>query len=296
LPETRGELYAEYVRRLIKSWEQQREIRLDHRGERVLTVGDLEGEAAFQAVLHGFHYLGWRLHLLYYGGKAEQEPDRDHLTEALADYLSQRHADLLREQAAKPVAEAIVDFWLEAGILDRWATEHNTFFTFRHLTFQEYAAGVRLAQAWQADPRATWRWLKPCLHLPTWREPLLLMSSKLSQSERSSLVRHLLHLRRPLLQTFYPAHNLYEGTLHRGLRLTAAVLGEEQPVEAGLAQQVVRWLGRLHRRSIWRKSDVFLPGWLGNSCTRFLRNVFAFPARLWGTQPRRWAIASGVCA
>jgi len=244
LPETqtRGALYGEYVHRLFKAWETKRQHYLDpQKGERVLRIGELNGDAAYQVALRGFYYLGWRLHLLYYGGKSEDEPDKAHLTNRLAAYLTQRHPDLLKGEKVEDIAADIIDFWQEAGLLDTWEAEGRAFLTFRHLTFQEYAAAQILAESWQTDQKATWQWLKPRLHLPVWREVFILLGHSLPLVQSKYFVKNILR-----------ARSLYERHLRLDLRLAAAVVAGGALVEEKLAQKVMRQLVQLGRSPTYR--------------------------------------------
>ena len=72
------------------------------------------------------HYLGWRLHLLSYGGWATQPADEASLTTELAAYLltrpgsGQAKTGLVEPEQAEAMAKEIVYFWQTAGLLERW--------------------------------------------------------------------------------------------------------------------------------------------------------------------------------
>lgn len=245
LPASRAELYRQYVKKLlIEHWEKQRSLFRDERERPIHQLGHLTQVEAETMLWDGYVRLGWHLHRLYYAGRPDMIPTQEAVQAQLALDVKQMGQDHPANLAA-----GIVSFWQEAGLLDNQPVDKSTcFLTFRHFTFQEYAAALCLVNAWQADPKATWKWLKPRLHIPTWREPLLLMSSELTESKRNTLVRCLLRMRHPL-RFIYPAHNLYEGTLHRNSRLAAAIISEGLPVNSSLVAKIVRrigWLSRSH--------------------------------------------------
>jgi HEAT repeat protein len=241
LPATRGALYDRYVSRLWAGWEQQRQHYVDpRRGERRLYIGGLEGEAAYQAARQGLYYLGWRLHLLYYGGRVAGQPDRADLIAYLAGCLKRRHPAWLAGSAPEALAADILDFWRQAGLLEEWQAAGQTFFALRHLTFQEYAAAQALAGWWQADPGGAWAFVRPRLHLPAWREVLILLGHGLppEQSER-------------LLKRVWGAGSPYEWELRRDLRLAAAMVAGGAPASDRLARRVMSRLVGLGRSAAW---------------------------------------------
>ncbi|MCI0397430.1 MAG: HEAT repeat domain-containing protein, partial [Chloroflexi bacterium] len=234
LPQHRAALYARYVAEL-QAWEVQRLSQASGAPEYVFRLGSVEGEAARRPATEGLYYLGWALHLHYYGGRGEAAPGPEVLIEQLAGYLQQDGYSQPGELAA-----AVLDFWQKAGLVDGWQLEGHSFLAFRHLTFQEYAAAWGLQRAWQRDRKRTWRFLRPRLHHPAWREPILLWSSLLAAPDLNWLVHR---LRRGVSRD--------ERTLHRDLRLTAAILGESQAADDRGAQQIINllvWLGRGHKQ------------------------------------------------
>lgn len=72
LPSQRAELYRQYVEELLDSWEAYRHPPSGPEGKPAFTLGPLEGDTARRAALEGFYYLGWYLHLAYYGGHKER--------------------------------------------------------------------------------------------------------------------------------------------------------------------------------------------------------------------------------
>jgi hypothetical protein len=230
LPERRTELYRQYVDKLLASWETRRSLQRDPEGQPLFSLAGLSGNAARQAARHGFYYLGWRLHLAYYGGQAQTPPDQTTLTADLAVYLGHKQPGSTTDER-EALAAAVIQFWLSAGILDEWRLERQTFLAFRHMTFQEYAAAISLAEAWAAKPDLTWTFLRPRLHLEPWREPILMLAGLLPEADCQTLVRHL--LRRP---------STYERVLHCDLRLAAAIMAEGVQLSDKLVCQIIHRL------------------------------------------------------
>ncbi len=149
MPVTRAELYRQYIRELLLTWEYRRRPKAGVEGRPALRLGPLEGEEAKQAALEGLLWLGWRLHLTYYGGQVQELPEREVLVDYLAGLLCPRWG--LSGGEAKTVAEAVLAFWEEAGLLAHWRLGGRDYLAFRHLTFQEYAAARTLADLWEKD-------------------------------------------------------------------------------------------------------------------------------------------------
>ncbi len=141
LPATRAGVYEAHLKELLLTWEARRR----EQSGLGLSLGSLEGEAARRAALAGVYLLGWRLHWLYFGGQGEDMPTWEELEDALAWYLPW----LLPEDGLRNLAADIMAFWKQAGLFVYWHLEGKDFLAFRYLTFQEYAAAVRvLADLW----------------------------------------------------------------------------------------------------------------------------------------------------
>ncbi len=214
LPENRSELYQKYVDYIVENWEHYREGKEREEEERILAIRYprigklLLGEPAIKAVKQGFIYLGWQLHLLYYGSETNPEPEKEYLINALANYLSRYYPEFIGDHDPIIVAEAIINFWLEAGLLDIWETNNKTYFTFRHLTFQEYAVAKYLHQKWQFNSDDTWQQIKPHLYHNVWREPLLLLAGLMEEEPLQNFINRLLQASKPFKhpEDFFEAH------------------------------------------------------------------------------------------
>ncbi|MDW8293545.1 MAG: NACHT domain-containing protein, partial [Anaerolineae bacterium] len=125
-------------------------------------------------------------------------------------------------------------------------------YLFAHQTVREYLVAQHLKRAWALHPRRTLRFLKPRLHLPAWREPLLLLAASLTKEEAKRLAAYGLKARSP-----------YESHLCRDLRVALELVaatglmwedvdGLRPRVEQALVQapmqtrvKIVRALGEL---------------------------------------------------
>ena len=85
-------------------------------------------------------------------------------------------------------------------------------YSFLHQTWQEYFVAQRLVVAWYNDNNITWRFLRPRLHLPSWREPLHLFVSLLEPKES-----------RKVINMVRRAHSPYERQFRRDIRLSVSL-------------------------------------------------------------------------
>ena len=120
------------------------------------------------------------------------------------------------------------------GLLAVYGYERGDLVAFSHQTFQEYFAARRLKGAWDDDPERAWRFLRPRLHHPAWREPTLLLAGMLGKTEATDLVRRILRVCSP-----------YERELHRDLLLAAVLLRDGVLVATDVAGRVADLLTQL---------------------------------------------------
>jgi HEAT repeat protein len=160
--------------------------------------------------LQALEALAWHLHL----GGGNEEAD---LLQALQRFGLARDetaaADLLRRLREQSGLLARLPQSEEGKVRLRYA--------FSHQTLREYFVALRLQRAWKQDARRTWRFLKPRLHLPEWREPLALLVSALPEGEALRLLNGILRARSP-----------EERFLRRDLFLAAELAGESGHAEA----------------------------------------------------------------
>ncbi|MFZ8842411.1 HEAT repeat domain-containing protein, partial [Thermoflexus sp.] len=170
------------------------------------------------------------------GAKEEEKPRFLEALQALAWHLhtggGNEEADLLRAlQRFGPAqdgaeAEGLLRRLREqTGLLARLSeaedgkARHR--YVFSHQTLREYFVALRLKEAWERDARRAWRFLRPRLHLPDWREPLALLVGSLPEPKALRLLGWILHARSP-----------EEDFLRRDLFLAAALAAESGHAKA----------------------------------------------------------------
>jgi HEAT repeat protein len=250
LPTQRAELYRRYVEELLDSWEAQRRPVGGADGQPAFKLGRLTGEDARQAALRGLYRTGWYLHLAYNDAMPGYEPTAAGIIAYLGPFLQTEWGCTSGE--ARSIAQTILSFWVEAGLLDTWRVEKAEYLAFRHLTFQEYAAAWGLRKAYRQNTKQAWRFVRPRLHHYAWREPLLLLSTMLEQKHVDTLIRRLVR-----------GTSRYEHDLLRDLRLATAMM-EEVAVLSPKTEQV--WWYRVDR--IIHETDQYL--WLPHSVIALL--------------------------
>ena len=170
------------------------------------------------------------------GAKEEEKPRFLEALQALAWHLhtggGNEEADLLRAlqrfglaQEATEAEGLLRRLREQTGLLARLSeaedgkARHR--YVFSHQTLREYFVALRLKEAWERDARRAWRFLRPRLHLPDWREPLALLVGSLPEPEALRLLEWILHARSP-----------EEDFLRRDLFLAAALAAESGHAKA----------------------------------------------------------------
>lgn len=183
LPTHRADLYHYFISKLLDRWERTRPA--------IFAFEALGGdrEEARYAVLDGFQYLGWRMHLIYFSNQQSSVPNRDTLMKDLEDYWGDQYPN------AWNLANDVIDFWMTAGLFEVWhlkspqTRKSEEFLTFRHLTFQEYAVAEYLLKEWGQTPEETWQFVNTQFHHYAWREVILLMAGRMDIGLVNDLVR-----------------------------------------------------------------------------------------------------------
>ncbi|RMI00533.1 MAG: hypothetical protein D6681_11240, partial [Calditrichaeota bacterium] len=157
---------------------------------------------------------------LHTGGKNDAQTVETVLREGAKKLLSDRQP--VSENDLPPLLPIVNR---QMGLLVRVGEGYR----FSHQTFQEYGAAGYLAQAWRKNRVGCWRFLQPRLHLPEWREPILLLGGSLAPEETDELVRR-------VLQAGSPG----EAVLLRDLRLAAALIGKGIPVSEEIRNAVLQ--------------------------------------------------------
>jgi hypothetical protein len=117
------------------------------------------------------------------------------------------------------------------GLLASYGERHGqALIAFRHLTFREYFVARRLHREWIQDPQRAWRFLRPRLHHPAWREPILLLAGMLDEEQASKIVNLI----------WKKAHSPYERELHRDMLLAASILADGTEVRVRTENKLTR--------------------------------------------------------
>ena len=238
LPRSRADLYQQYVENLVTSWERSR-----HQ-QKQLMVGDIKGGKAKKLSLWALYQIAWLLHQAHYGENTSRFPARKQIESHLTQKLTQRGMGWLE---AESLPAEILNFWIQAGLLDKHDVRAKEWLLFRHQMFQEYGA-ARTLETLPEDER--WQILASRLHQPQWQEVVLLTAASLPDA--SDFIRRILNGG----QT-----NPLEPHLHKHLFLAARCLSEGATVKRELLAQVVNELEKhllSDMPSLWNQATELL--------------------------------------
>jgi HEAT repeat protein/energy-coupling factor transporter ATP-binding protein EcfA2 len=226
------------------------------------------------------------------GAKEEEKPRFLEALQALAWHLhtggGNEEADLLQAlqrfglaQEATEAEGLLRRLREQTGLLARLSeaedgkARHR--YVFSHQTLREYFVALRLKEAWERDARRAWRFLRPRLHLPDWREPLALLVGSLLEPEALRLLEWILHTRSP-----------EEDFLRRDLFLAAALAAESGHAKA------------MHAKAMWEGLEPYLRQALKNedwqirqAAARMLGEIGdpqATPALIQALQDEEWLV------
>jgi HEAT repeat protein len=180
IAQSRAELYENYVQ---EAW-----LRANKRGAQ---------DADKNSAIATLEALAWEIQM----GSARNEKD------AIRILLDQKH-NLANDELMAQELLTLVHEKMGLVVLI------NQKFVFSHATFQEYFVAKRLHTAWQNDSKLTWKFLRPRLHVPEWREPLFLLVSALDHIQC-----------RKLIDQIRLAKSNYENILWRDFLLAAELIG-----------------------------------------------------------------------
>lgn len=230
-PQHQVALYTYYLKRLPAGLVEKFQT-IPVSEARPLIPDQFSQEDFCQLALQCLCYLGLYWHIHYYEKRDIAQLTRPRISRALGLYLiKQRHVSEKIQEAA---TRAILDFWIQAGILKSWSEGHHVYLTFRHTLLQEYAAARRLADIGRQHFRRVWKFLLPRLHHPAWQSPLFMLVRLLDRSQCAKVIETLLHGVSP-----------YEHTLHRDLRLAARLLNDGAGPPDIWNEQMLHRLGAL---------------------------------------------------
>jgi HEAT repeat protein len=157
IPQTRADLYQQYIEKLILTWETKRDSGISDLSE------DLRG---------GFTEICWIVHRALYGD-IQAEPTRDFVRK-----------NIVGSYSLNP--NQILEFWIKAGVFHIVKTEHqNELILPTHSTFLNYGFARKLADLWD-DPKEReelWNNIEINLRNPLLYEPLLLLTDMIQFPE-----------------------------------------------------------------------------------------------------------------
>lgn len=221
MPHRRVQLYESYVGALLETWIDVRTPGAHEKDEKTFDRFRAENLLLPLAL--------W-LQKEKPSGTASGFEIREQLTEiCLAESGLTRDTELPKRREAEKQAE---EFLREMRQLTGLLIERgHDAFGFLHLTFQEYFAGRALASL---SDQERWRTVRPHLHDPRWREPILLCVGRLGVVENRRL--QVTELVRSILGCDDPT----EEKLHRKLLLALAIAGDDVNLDPSLIQEIVR--------------------------------------------------------
>jgi len=163
---------------------------------------------------------------------------KDTVWQNLEDLAWQMHSGKTPTLAAETEILVREQMGLVARVGQSWV--------FSHTTLQEYFVAQRLKRAWEENREGAWAFLRPRLHLTTWREPLLLLVSWLNEDASQHLIRCVLKARSP-----------YEKRLRRDKLLVIALSIELGEIVFLL--QMPRDVWWVHRAIVEALGDISAP-------------------------------------
>ncbi len=270
IPEQRAELYGRCVDSLLDFWGHYTPDASDSQDKTPFCPGDIPSQNARHILVHGFYYLGWYLHTCRYETRIGGLPTRKAVIETLSHDLKTTQALISSDWTR--VAEDIVEFWQQTGMLVSWShADQESCIAFRHALFREYATACRIRNLFQENFRSAWRYVFPRLHHYAWQEPLLLAIMLLDERRFSQVMTRLLSKPHP-----------YERAIYRDLSLAVTLLQEGAACYSPFRENVLHKLGILSRE--YRQQRLlslrisFLVGLMGIPTLLFLTSSFP----LWG--------------
>ena len=188
-PDQRTDLYRCCVEGLLDFWK-------DSSYRETLSDGSIQ-----EIALDALYYIGWYLQVNSCKNEENSVCTNEDLIEVLNSYLAKQWGEIHKEQ--ENVADAVVGFWQQTGILESRHIEDKIYLSFRHTIFREYTAAQKMAEAWQKDAQRAWKFLSPRLHHHVWREPVLMMADLLDEEHLETLISRLFRGKRVLMNGLY---------------------------------------------------------------------------------------------
>ncbi len=242
LPERRIALYERYVSTLIDNWELVRSA-----GARQ------QAPTRFDLYTAQYYLIELALWLQQHkpSGTARRQELQDVLERICLRFEGHGPASLVpkqRAQAQRMAAQFLQDMRHFAGLL---AERGRDAFGFLHLTFQEYFCGRALARL---TPEARWQAMQAHLHLPRWREPILLCAGQLGVMEQRRDQAD------ALVQRILSADSPHEDLLHRDLFLAVALATDDVGLSPAVLDAMTARLAPLRASHVPTIRDTALAG------------------------------------
>jgi hypothetical protein len=238
LPRRRVRLYGKCVTTLVETREKVKDIAIEER--HLLSYG--EQRQMLERLAYTLHTRAER------AGEAQTVLEGE-LELLLANFLIEE--ELADSRAtARDKARAFVELTKSrAGLL---VERGDGVFDFAHPTFREYLAACDIVtRSILGGADAIWREIAPRLHVPHWREALLLLFGSLNRYAKFATL---------LVERILAAgeHDPFEPTLHRHLFLAARILADRVDLSAPLRRRIVDALLDIAREAHWwEREDAF---------------------------------------
>ena len=233
IPEQRGELYRCCIESVLDFRETypQSTPNIPRHSDNGLSEEESE-ELARQIILDGIYYIGLYLQNVLCEKPCIEKLLRKNLATALREFL--KRIRNVRSKDRDNIAESILHFWLQTGVLESRTIEDEIYITFRHSLFQEYAAALGIAGLFKRDLRQAKKFLIPRLQHAAWQEPLLLVAELLEPEHVTSFASWLFRGISP-----------YAGATHRDHRLAAKLFSQRLLQDKQICQKLTQQLGWL---------------------------------------------------
>ncbi len=155
--------------------------------------------------------IAWKLHTL-------RENDFGILAEAVQN-------EIPSTKDGKEILQFIIN---AMGLLVLRGTLIQRRVDFIPLILQGYFVARCLKRAWKIDENRTWTFLKPLLHHPNWKEPIMLLLHMLGEEDATLLVEQI-----------WKANSSYEEILHRDVLLVGECLKDGVLINRKLRKEIL---------------------------------------------------------
>lgn len=131
-------------------------------------------------VMIALEYLAWESH-------TKEESDYENL-------LKKIQSDVKDLEDAREILNFIA---MEMGLINFSSQFPKKQIRFTHVLLREYFVARCIKKSWELDENKTWLFLKPLLHLPNWKEPLILLLNMLDEDNASKIIKQVWNSKSP---------------------------------------------------------------------------------------------------